>query len=103
MPIGKDGGDVMENKKRLIDANAHIAEVCKSCGHGCELDKECCILVDDLMAAPTVDAVEVVRCEKCYYWDKATVNSKGFLICPASGMDITPNDFCSYGERKDDT
>ena len=43
--------------------------------------------------------VEVVRCGECCYWDKATVID-GFLICPASGMEITANDFCSYGKRK---
>ena len=52
--------------------------------------------------APTVDAVEVVRCKDCSYWDKATVNKNGFLICPASGMEITEGDFCSYGERRTD-
>lgn len=28
---------------------------------------------------------------------------KGFLICPASGMEIIDDDFCSYGERKENT
>ena len=35
--------------------------------------------------------------------ERATVNEKGFLICPASGMEITPDDFCSYGEPKEGT
>ena len=48
---------------------------------------------------PLVDAVEVVRCKDCIYLKEAKVNSKGFLICPASGMEITEMDFCSYGER----
>lgn len=52
--------------------------------------------------ARAVDAVEVVRCGKCEYWEKRFVNSKGFVICPASGMNITADDFCSYGERRDD-
>ena len=51
---------------------------------------------------PAVDAVEVVRCGKCEYWKKRFVNSKGFVICPASGMDITADDFCSYGERREE-
>ena len=42
--------------------------------------------------------VRVVRCKNCRYFAEARANSKGFLICPASGMDITENDFCSYGE-----
>ena len=45
--------------------------------------------------------VEVVRCKDCMYWEKRLVNSKGFAICSASGMDITENDFCSYGERRE--
>lgn len=50
-----------------------------------------------LDAAPGFD---LVRCKECKYWDKATVNKKGFLICPASGMEIMAKDFCSYGERR---
>ena len=52
-------------------------------------------------AAPTVDAVVVTRCKDCEHKERAAVNEKGFLICPASGMEITPYDFCSYGERKE--
>lgn len=51
---------------------------------------------------PTIDAVPVVRCKDCSYWKAAKVNAKGFLICPASGMEITEDDYCSYGERKED-
>lgn len=53
--------------------------------------------------APAVDAVVVTRCEDCEHKERATVNGKGFLICPASGMEITPGDFCSYGEPKEGT
>lgn len=45
------------------------------------------------------DMVEVVRCKDCTYWLNAEVNEKGFVICPASGMEITEDDFCSYGEK----
>ena len=45
------------------------------------------------------DVVEAVRCEECEYRKDARVNKNGFLICPASGMEITDNDYCSYGER----
>ena len=51
---------------------------------------------------PAVDAVPVVRCRDCEYFVNAAVNANGFLICGASGMEITPEDFCSYGERKVD-
>ena len=45
--------------------------------------------------------VKLVCCEECTYWPKAKVNKKGYLICPASGMEITYRDFCSYGERRE--
>ena len=43
----------------------------------------------DINDAPTVDAVPVVRCKDCVHWREAVTNDKGFLICPASGMEIT--------------
>lgn len=46
--------------------------------------------------------VPVVRCRDCEYLVNAAVNANGFLICGVSGMEITPEDFCSYGERKED-
>ena len=50
-------------------------------------------------ASEPVDTVTVTRCKSCRYARYAKVNSKGFLICPASGMEITPDDYCSYAER----
>jgi len=55
-----------------------------------------------LSIAPTIDAVPVVRCGECRYRQKAKVNRKGFLICPASGMEITDDDYCSYGAKMED-
>jgi hypothetical protein len=87
----------MENKKRLIEIPEDgIVRIPIMAGEATVGEKRI-----DLSHIPTVDAVKVVRCGNCHYWDKSTVNKKGFLICPTSGMDITPNDFCSYGERKD--
>lgn len=58
---------------------------------------------------PTVDAVEVVRCKDCKYYCQDKING---AICrhPELDYDIecydhwintNPDDFCSYGERKD--
>ena len=44
----------------------------------------------------------LVRCKDCTYAKDAAVNEKGYLICPASGMEITDRDYCSYGERRAD-
>lgn len=49
---------------------------------------------------PTVDAVPVVRCKDCKYLVDAVVNANGFLICDINDMEINPEDFCSYGERR---
>lgn len=54
-----------------------------------------------LREAPTVDAVEVVRCRDCKYWGsgkycESYCNRYGNMM-----TDINPDDFCSYGERKD--
>lgn len=50
---------------------------------------------------PAADVAPVVRCRDCVHWREAVTNDKGFLICPASGMEITESDFCSYGEREE--
>ena len=52
--------------------------------------------------SPTVDAVPVVRCRDCVNVQSAKINKKGFLVCQASGLEITDDDFCSYGERKEE-
>ena len=51
--------------------------------------------------APAADVAPVIRCEECRYYQNAKLNKKGFLICPASGMEITEDDYCSVGERKE--
>ena len=52
--------------------------------------------------ALTVDAVPVVRCRDCAYAQRAKINEKGYRICPASHMEITDDDFCSYGRIRED-
>ena len=54
-----------------------------------------------LLGTKTADVAPVIRCEECRYYQNAKINKKGFLICPASGMEITEDDYCSYGERKE--
>ena len=51
-----------------------------------------------LREAPTVDAVPVVRCRDC----KHLMFSDCYGECGEGHMGIvSPDDFCSYGERKD--
>lgn len=51
-------------------------------------------LIEDELKEPN----EFRHCKTCEYKKRAYVNEKGFLICPASGMEITDDDFCSYYE-----
>ena len=56
-----------------------------------------------LFGLKAADVVEVTFCKDCRYYPDAKVNEKGFLICPASGMEITETDYCSYSEKKIET
>jgi len=51
-----------------------------------------------IQGAPAVDAVEVVRCRDCKYhaWDDDVD-----YVCLLTGKYTGFEDFCSYGERKD--
>ena len=44
------------------------------------------------------ESIPVIRFKDCYYRKRAKVNDKGYLICPASGMEITDRDYCSWAE-----
>lgn len=50
----------------------------------------------------TRPAPPIGRCGECVYSQNVKPNGKGFNICPASGMEITDTDFCSYFEPKED-
>lgn len=54
-----------------------------------------------LKRQPTADVAPVVHCKDCKHFNRAEFDCKGFKICPASGMDVTPDDFCSYADRRD--
>lgn len=54
--------------------------------------------------APTVDAVEVVRCRDCKHWDSETWFCDNHSTFGHHGLEwnmFSEDDFCSYGERKD--
>lgn len=60
-------------------------------------------------ACPTVDAVPIVRCKDCKYYTRSELlapNKFCFrLKHPAEnrviGYNFAPDDFCSYGERRE--
>lgn len=102
----------MENEKRLIDANlmalneseAYMSAQTKiespiTLGLNSVVHRKIQQLIAD---TPTVDAVEVVRCRECKHY--ATADFDGDILCGctlhSAMVDITADDFCSYGERK---
>ena len=101
------GLDPEEIKEILNAVNGGLAAEngiwCPKCGDALDIDCFGCgeyTPVSELMKLHLNDAVPVVRCKDCVYKASAEVID-GFLICPASGMEICDDDFCSYGERKE--
>ena len=87
-------GNAMANEKRLIDANALIKEAYAEGAYGYVDAKQ-------IADAPTVDAVEVVRCRECKYHKDTSVAE--YEHCCLIGKTVWYNGFCSYGELKEDT
>lgn len=105
----------MATEKRLIDANARIEEIrkayCTNCDNYNGVRCRSC-WVDDgigfLEDAPTVDAVEVVRCKDCKHCDtfypRKEIGKEPTQVwyCDRYRCHREPDDFCSYGERRAD-
>ena len=88
---------------RLIDADAILKkakpmEELDGDGIPCEVMAVSAILIDD---APTVDAVEVVRCRECKFGTHFGDLEDEWINCgKLHGEPLMPYDgFCSYGER----
>ena len=63
------------------------------------------VVVSEIEQAPTIDAVEVVRCKDCIHYEERSCEQGlcHFWDCsPEYGLNVVVfNDYCSYGERKD--
>ena len=106
----------MANEKRLIDANALVDGIekryCEPCkAEGKDYHEVACraCWVDDMRIeiedAPTVDAVEVVRCKDCRHCtpDENILGAYGYCAhfgCYAHEPMVEAYDFCSCGESK---
>lgn len=94
------------NEKRLIDANRAL-EIVRDQGiahpNAYHLTNYATLI---LREAPTVDAVEVVRCRECkhHYWEQEPCHGKSVHYCNLphmSGVEVFKEFFCYYGERKE--
>lgn len=95
---------------RLIDADAILkadenSDKALVLGSGKALEIAYALLKKKVADAPTVDAVPVLRCKDCVHWDDdpdtygADDGPKG--KCMKSFETMRADDFCSYGERKE--
>lgn len=102
----------MATEKWLIDANAFLSSMIKrfKCvpliGRN---DYDCESLKQMLIEAPTVDAVPVVRCKGCRYYEPPEDGDslgvcKNGRLCVSNMGEVYPveNYYCPYGERKAD-
>ena len=86
------------SEKRLIDYY-YLAEKIECPG-------EPLVYWYDIEAAPTVDAVPVVRCRECkhHYWEQEPCHGKSVHYCKLPhmrGVEVFKEFFCYYGERKE--
>lgn len=79
---------------RLIDADALYDELYENMGEDEVLDRIPPCYVDN---AHTVDAVPVVRCQKCIFYDPANCNN--WCSHPKGLCNPGESDFCSYGKE----
>lgn len=77
---------------------------CPSCEDGGDCGF-CYIPVEAVENAPAVDAVPVVRCKDCYYYEQLPYAPELGKLCVLSATWRVPmkeDDFCSCGERRED-
>lgn len=96
----------MVNEKRLIDGNALFSEIerrtCLTCNYKDGMCQECPYgeVADMLVDAPTVDAVEAVRCKDCKHYENHKLKVYENCVRNERYIPMNPDDFCSYGQRR---
>lgn len=82
---------------RLIDADKiNYHEHTECIGHG-DFETVRTVTDKEIAEIPTADSIEVVRCRDCKHYDESDS-----FNCKFAFMKLRrPDDFCSYGERKD--
>ena len=93
------------SEKRLIDANA-LKSYMDECSKETRFRVYYGYATSFIDAAPTVDAVEVVRCRECkhHYWEQEPCHGKSVHYCKLPhmrGVEVFKEFFCYYGERKE--
>ena len=89
------------NGKRLIDADAFLKDILTDGIGKTIIEYSESDIGYMIRKRRTVDAVEVVRCMDCKYYE--IHKPKVLENCERNGyiIPMKPDDFCSYGERKE--
>lgn len=84
---------------RLIDADElkdRLKEYCIDGDTNAEYWYSIMGIDDCINNAPTIDAVEIVRCKDCYYF------TSGKYCGLNTGEATNEDDYCSYGARREE-
>lgn len=55
----------------------------------------------DILSAPTIDAVPVIRCKDCKYSEHWYRDKRRCFLWHETGIDVFEDGYCNYAERKD--
>lgn len=94
---------------RLIDADPLLDElISRRWIYNVARDTRAVTIIRQIMAdierTPTIDAVEVIRCEECRWWKSIfSWSGQEHKVCVREGYEPTrkPTDYCSYGEKNE--
>ena len=84
------------NREALLSFEKMDADLCATCGEHHTAED----VIMMIKTAPTVDAVPVVRCRECNHCDPENYHCD-HPMSTAAPLRRKPDDFCSYGERKE--
>lgn len=80
----------------FINKYEAMAILCINCKHRHDCNDEMPCRERDLLLDAAVDAVPVVRCKDCKWYDRTECCN-----CKYMNDFVEDNDYCSFGERKD--
>ena len=84
------------NREAILSFEKMDADLCATCGEHHTAED----VIMMIKTAPTVDAVPVVRCRECKHCDPENYHCD-HPMGTAAPLRRKPDDFCSYGERKE--
>ena len=83
---------------RLIDADA-LKENCYIKVGDTTIGRRSYVMFHEIEEAPTIDAVSVVRCKECIWFDTDNTG-EDYCIYVKGLADANADDYCSYGKRE---